>query len=105
MATRSLRKVITRSASGEVSPRQQRLLRLATSTLTANMHCPNSKGEVFMSELSMRTLTRREALLLSATAGIGAVAGQSALASDSIKSAAHQEPGNVSTPHSAIAKT
>jgi para-nitrobenzyl esterase len=69
------------------------------------MHCPNSKGEVFMSELSMRTLTRREALLLSATAGIGAVAGQSALASDSIKSAAHQEPGNVSTPHSAIAKT
>jgi para-nitrobenzyl esterase len=58
-----------------------------------------------MSELSMRTLTRREALLLSATAGIGAVAGQSALASDSIKSAAHQEPGNVSTPHSAIAKT
>ena len=58
-----------------------------------------------MSASSKRTLTRREALLLSATAGIGVVAGQSALASDSIKTAAHQEPGNVSTPRSAIAKT
>ena len=58
-----------------------------------------------MSEFSKRILTRREALLLSATAGIGVVAGQSALASDSIKTAAHQEPGNVSTPRSAIAKT
>ena len=50
-------------------------------------------------------LTRREALLLSATAGVGIAAGKSAFASDSIKTAAHQEPGNVSTPHSAIAKT
>jgi len=58
-----------------------------------------------MSESSMRILTRREALLLSATAGIGMVAGEPALASDSIKTAAHQEPGNVSTPRSAIAKT
>ncbi len=58
-----------------------------------------------MSGSSKRTLTRREALLLSATAGIGIVAGQPALASDSIKTAAHQEPGNVSTPRSAIAKT
>ena len=58
-----------------------------------------------MSESSMRILTRREALLLSATAGIGMVAGEAALASDSIKTAAHQEPGNVSTPRSAIAKT
>jgi para-nitrobenzyl esterase len=69
------------------------------------MHCPNSKGEEFMAGSSNRALTRREALLLSATAGIGVVAGQSALASDSIKTAAHQEPGNVSTPRSAIAKT
>ncbi len=58
-----------------------------------------------MSGSSNHTLTRREALLLSATAGIGVVAGQSALASDSVKTAAHQEPGNVSTPRSAIAKT
>jgi hypothetical protein len=49
-----------------------------------------------MSKSSMRILTRREALLLSATAGIGKVAGEPALASDSIKTAAHQEPGNVS---------
>ena len=50
-------------------------------------------------------LTRREALLLSATAGLSMVTGPSALASDSIKTAAHQEPGNCSTPRSAIAKT
>src|SRR5579863_3957416 len=105
MAIRSLRKAITPSALAEVSPRQQRLLRLATSTLRANTHCPNSKGEKFMSDSSMRVLTRREALLLSATAGIGMVAGEPALASDSIKTAAHQEPGNVSTPRSAVAKT
>jgi len=58
-----------------------------------------------MSESSKRMLTRREALLLSATAGIGVVSSKPALASDSIKTAAHQEPGNVSTPRSAIAKT
>src|SRR5579863_9060062 len=50
-------------------------------------------------------LTRREALLLSATAGISIAAGVPARASDSIKTAAHQEPGNCSTPRSAIAKT
>src|SRR5271156_3415490 len=71
----------------------------------ANMHCLSSKGEIFMSEFSKRILTRREALLLSATAGISVAAGKSALASDSIKTAAHQEPGNCSTPRSAIAKT
>ncbi len=49
-------------------------------------------------------LTRREALLLSATAGIGILA-QPAHASDSIKTAAHQEPGNCATPRSAIANT
>ena len=59
-----------------------------------------------MSESSKRSvLTRREALLLSATAGISVVAGESAYASDSIKTAAHQEPGNCSTPASAVAKT
>ncbi len=50
-------------------------------------------------------LTRREALLLSATAGVGLATGKSAAASDSIKTAAHQGPGNLSTPSSAVAKT
>src|SRR3984885_5021947 len=105
MAIPSSRKGITRSVSAEVSPIPQHPLRLDTSTLMGNMHCRSSKGEPFMSESSKRILTRREALLLSATAGIGVVAGKSALASDSIKTAAHQEPGNCSTPRSAVAKT
>src|SRR5580704_4171143 len=105
MAIPSLLKAITPSASAVASQTQRRRLRPATFTLTANMHCPNSKGEKFISDSSMRVLTRREALLLSATAGVSMVAGQPALASDSIKTAAHQEPGNVSTPRSAIAKT
>jgi len=49
--------------------------------------------------------TRREALLLSGTAGVSLALGTAAHASDSTKTAAHQEPGNVSTPRSAIAKT
>ncbi|HKU28737.1 MAG TPA: carboxylesterase family protein [Candidatus Sulfotelmatobacter sp.] len=49
-------------------------------------------------------LNRREALLLSA-AGMGAALARPALGSDSTKTAAHQEPGNVSTPRSAIANT
>src|SRR5580698_8586412 len=105
MAIPSSRKGITRSVSAEVSLIQQHPLRLDTSTLMASMHYPSSKGEAFMSESSKRILTRREALLLSATAGIGMVAGEPALASDSVKTAAHQEPGNVSTPRSAIART
>ena len=59
-----------------------------------------------MSDSSKRiVLTRREALLLSATAGIGIVASEASRASDSIKTPAHQAPGNFSTPVSAIAKT
>ena len=58
-----------------------------------------------MSESSKRVLTRREALILSATAGLSLVAGEPAVASDSTKTAAHQEPGDVSTPRSAVAKT
>ncbi|MGH9567272.1 MAG: carboxylesterase family protein, partial [Candidatus Angelobacter sp.] len=50
-------------------------------------------------------LTRREALILSATAGASLAAAKPAFASDSVKTAAHQEPGNCSTPRSAIAKT
>jgi hypothetical protein len=67
---------------------------------------PVCKGESFMSESSNRiVLTRREALLLSASAGVGIAAGKSAFASDSVKTAAHQEPGHLSTPLSAVAKT
>jgi para-nitrobenzyl esterase len=59
-----------------------------------------------MSESANRAaLTRREAMFLSATAGVSLVAGRTAFASDSIKTAAHQEPGNCSTPRSAVAKT
>ena len=69
------------------------------------MHVLN-KGEASISESSKRNgLTRREALLLGATAGLSMVAGEAALASDSIKTGAHQEPGNVSTPGSAVANT
>ena len=50
-------------------------------------------------------LTRREALFLSATAGIAAATPSTLLASDSIKTGVHQEPGTVSTPRSAVAKT
>ena len=49
-------------------------------------------------------LTRREALFLSATAGVSIAAGNSALACDSIKTGVHQEPGNCSTPRSASPK-
>lgn len=59
-----------------------------------------------MSEsLNRIVLSRRQALLLSASAGVGIATAKSAFASDSIKTAAHQEPGNFSTPRSAIAKT
>jgi para-nitrobenzyl esterase len=59
-----------------------------------------------MTDSNKRTgLTRREALILSSTAGIGLATANYAAASDSTKTAAHQEPGNVSTPRSAIAKT
>lgn len=50
-------------------------------------------------------LSRREALLLSASAGVAAALPARASAMDSIRTAAHQEPGNLSTPRSAIAKT
>jgi para-nitrobenzyl esterase len=48
--------------------------------------------------------TRRGALLLTASGGASALAG-SALASDSTKTAAHQDPGNCSTPGSVTAQT
>ena len=50
-------------------------------------------------------LNRREALLLSATAGMGLALNGPALALDNTKTAAHQEPGNCTTPRTAITKT
>jgi para-nitrobenzyl esterase len=59
-----------------------------------------------MHESSRRTMfTRREALLLSATAGLGIAGAAPGLASDSIKTGVHQELGNCSTPRTAVAKT
>jgi para-nitrobenzyl esterase len=50
-------------------------------------------------------MNRRQALLLPATVGMGAAMALPAMASDSTKTAAHQAPGNCSTPRSAVAKT
>jgi len=54
---------------------------------------------------SVTLLNRREALLLSATAGMGVALAKDVHASDSTKTAAHQEPGNCSTPRTAVTKT
>src|SRR6201996_69641 len=56
-----------------------------------------SKGSV--------VLTRRQALLLSTTAGLSAALSKPAFGSDSVKTGVHQEPGNVATPRTAVAKT
>ena len=50
-------------------------------------------------------LSRRDLLRLSATAGLGLTVSRPAAALDNIKTAAHQGPGNCSTPRSAVAKT
>ena len=57
------------------------------------------------SSLTGIQLNRRQALLLSATAGLGAALGGQASAMDSTKTAAHEEPGNCSTPSTAVANT
>ncbi len=48
---------------------------------------------------------RRQALLLSGAAGLGTALGRPARAMDSTETAAHREPGDCSTPRSAIANT
>ncbi len=60
-----------------------------------------------MSESENRILlNRREALLMSATAGLGLAMSKQAGASDSIKTGVHQQdPGNCSTPRTAVANT
>ena len=58
-----------------------------------------------MSKSNDRTrMNRRRALLLPA-AGIGAALAMPVAAADGTKTAAHQGPGNCSTPRSAVAKT
>ncbi len=54
---------------------------------------------------SNAALSRRQALLLSTAAGMGATLAPQAQAADSTKTAAHQAPGGCSTPKSAVAKT
>src|SRR4026208_1868169 len=50
-------------------------------------------------------LTRREALILSSTAGVGVAAANFAAASDSVKEGAPPGPGNMTNARSATAKT
>lgn len=50
-------------------------------------------------------VSRRKAMLLSAAAGAGLALAGEAGASDSIKTAAHQAPGNCTTPRAAVAQT
>src|SRR5665213_3066015 len=50
-------------------------------------------------------LNRREALLLSATAGMGLAFGRPARAMDNTKASAHQEAGSCTTPRTAVANT
>ena len=52
-----------------------------------------------------RNLSRRQALLLSATAGVGVMLARSGQAADSPKSVANQKSGSCSTPRTAVAKT
>ncbi len=50
-------------------------------------------------------LSRRDLLRLSATASLGLAVSKSSVALDNTKTAAHQEPGNCSTPRTAVANT
>ncbi len=50
-------------------------------------------------------LNRRDLLRISAAAGLGLAVSKPDGAMDSIKTAAHQEPGNCATPHTAVANT
>ena len=50
-------------------------------------------------------MNRREALLFGAAASVSAALAPAALAMDNTNTAAHQEPGNCSTPKSAVANT
>jgi para-nitrobenzyl esterase len=66
-----------------------------------------TKGDAVLKAKSEKGLlfTRREALKLSAAAGVGVALAKDSRASDSTKTGAHQEPGNCSTPRSATTST
>jgi para-nitrobenzyl esterase len=67
----------------------------------------NKRGD-FMSKSDSRHgegLSRRDLLRVSVAAGLGLTVSSPAAALDNIKTAAHQEPGNCSTPLSAVANT
>ena len=72
-----------------------------------NIRNPGERGGSLSNSNSenRNRLSRRQALLLPATAGMGAALALPAMASDSTKTAAHQEPGICSTPRSAVANT
>jgi len=79
----------------------------ASSAIPKPLIASQTREEIlFMSKLNdSNVLTRREALILSTTIGLGAALCKPVLGSDNVKTGAHQEPGNVSTPRSAVAKT
>ncbi len=58
-----------------------------------------------MSHRTQSALNRRELLRLSAAGSLGLAVGNTAMASDSIKTGAHQEPGMCSTPKTAVTST
>ena len=57
------------------------------------------------SKVGNAKISRRDALMLSASAGLGLSMSHAARASDSIKTGAHLDPGMCSTPKSAVANT
>jgi para-nitrobenzyl esterase len=69
------------------------------------MGTQQTKGDGMSSSVNRITFNRREAMLLAAAGGIGAALARPAQASDSTKTAVHQEPGTCSTPKSAVANT
>jgi para-nitrobenzyl esterase len=56
-------------------------------------------------EVDSPSINRRNALLFPMRAGLGTAIAASAFAADSTKTAAHQAPGNCSTPRSAVTST
>jgi para-nitrobenzyl esterase len=83
---------------------------LAADRTLRNRETTGKKSRTQGEEMSQESgngirLNRREALLLSAAAGMGIAFAENAHASDSIKTGVHQEPGTCSTPRSAVANT
>jgi hypothetical protein len=76
-----------------------------TAQLPEAADCTNTRGEAFHDEFGFRYSTGREVLLLSTTAGLAAVLSKPSFASVSVKTAAHQEPGNASDPAIGICET